>query len=377
MSHSHINDPLAALSGNTAPRVYARIDHEALRHNARAVQAAVGSEVEIIAIVKADGYGHGGPAVARTLAPFSAQFGVANLEEARAVRALVPDKDILILSPCLPEERRAVVAENFVAVVSSAAEAADYSRLGGRVHLCLDTGMGRIGIWQDEALAEAAAIAGLEIEIESISTHLPAADSDPGFTAGELEHWSVLAGKLRKIFPRAKFHALNSAASFAWPEYAADRVRPGLALYGVSPLPRYQSLLRPAMTLVAHISLVRDVGAGRGISYGRDFVTGRTMRVATLTAGYADGYPRQVSGHGAHVLVGGRRCPVLGRVTMDQFMIDVSDVPAAKAGDEAVLFGCQGQQEIPVGELADWSGTISWDIFTRLGRRVRLVHENA
>lgn len=364
------------------PRVFARVDHEALRHNARAVQAAAGDRAGIIAVVKADGYGHGGAEVARTLAPFAAQFGVANLDEARDVRAAVPHKEILVLSPSLPCERAAVVAEGFIPVVSSSAEAAEYAKLAGRsparIHLCLDTGMGRIGVWQDDALEEAKRIAAMSgVEVESISTHLPSADSDPDFTAGELELWSRIVQRLKDVFPLVKFHALNSAASFAWPGYAADRVRPGLALYGVSPLPEYQHLLVPAMALVSHITLVRDVGPGRGVSYGRDFVTDRTTRVATLAAGYADGYPRQASGRDAHVLVAGKRCPVLGRITMDQLMVDVSAVPGAREGDEAVLFGKQGQEEIPVTELASWSGTIAWDIFTRLGRRVRLVHKRA
>ncbi len=361
-------------------RCRAEIDHAALRHNAQAVRRVIGDEPGIIAVVKADGYGHGGPEVARTLAPYAAQFGVATLGEARAVRAAVPDKDILLLSPCLPAERKEAVCEGFIPVVSCVREAEDYAALGGqdpvRVHLCIDTGMGRIGVWQDEAVATASQIAALEgIEIESVSTHLPVADSDEDFTATELRAWSDLAGKLRGVLPHAKFHALNSAASLKWPEYALDRVRPGLALYGVSPLPEFQNLLRPVMTLKTHITLVRDVGPGRGISYGRDFITPGPMRVATLAMGYADGYPRQASNRGAQVLVRGRRCPLLGRITMDQFMVDVSTLPADVApGEEVVLFGKQGDGEITINEMASWAGTISWDIFTRLGRRVALVH---
>ena len=364
-------------------RCRAEVDHDALRHNAQAVRRAVGEKPGIIAVVKADGYGHGGPAVARTLAPFAVQFGVATLEEARAVRAAVPDKDSLILSPCLPCERANVVRESFIPVVSSADEAAEYAKLAGnkaaRIHLCIDTGMGRIGVWQDEAAATVKAIAGIAgVEIESISTHLPVADSDPEFTFAELERWKKLTAELRPLVPRAKFHGLNSAASLKWPEYALDRVRPGLALYGISPLPEFQKLLLPAMTLKTHITLVRNVGAGRSISYGRDFISSGPMRVATLAIGYADGYPRQASNRGAHVLVRGQRCPMLGRVTMDQFMIDVSALPAdVGAGEEVVLFGRQGSSEITVNEVASWSGTISWDILTRLGKRVKLMHRNA
>ena len=361
-------------------RIRAEVDHGALRHNAAAMRKLVGDQTGLIAVVKADGYGHGGPEVAQTLAPFAEQFGVATVGEARAVRAVVLDKDILILSPCLPDERRVVVDEGFIPVVSSTAEAKAYARLvqgkPARIHLCVDTGMGRIGVWQDDALKTAQEIAAIEgLDIESVSTHLPVADSDPAFTAEELRAWETLIGQLRAILPTAKFHALNSAGSLQRPEHAADRVRPGLALYGISPLPDFQQLLRPAMTLKTRITLVRDVGPGRGISYGRDFITAQPMRIATLAMGYADGYPRQTSNQGAQVLIRGKRCPILGRITMDHFMVDVTDLPRDVApGEEVVLFGKQGDGEITVGEVAGWAGTITWDVLTRLGKRVVVEH---
>ena len=361
-------------------RCRAEIDHDALRHNAAAIRNAIGTQPGIIAVIKADGYGHGGPEVAKTLAPFAEQFGVATLCEARAVRAVVADKDILLLSPCLPVEREEVVREGFIPVVSSAAETKAYAHLAQgkpvRMHLCIDTGMGRIGVWQDDAIKtaqEIAAIAG--IEVESISTHLPVADSDPDFTAQELTAWDQLVAQMRPILPKATFHALNSAASLERPEHAADRVRPGLALYGISPLPAFQKLLQPVMTLKTGITLVRDVGPGRGISYGRDFITAQPMRIATLAMGYADGYPRQTSNQGAQVLIRGKRCPILGRITMDHFMVDVTDLPRDVApGEEVVLFGKQGDGEITVGEVAAWAGTITWDVLTRLGKRVVVEH---
>jgi len=292
----------------------------------------------------------------------------------------VPDRDILLLSPCLPGEREAVVKEGFIPVVSSTAEAKAYAHLAQgkpvRIHLCIDTGMGRLGVWQEEALKTAQEIAAIEgVEVESVSTHLPVADSDPDFTQAELHTWEQLVAQLRPILPRAKFHALNSAASLERPQYAADRVRPGLALYGISPLPAFQKQLKPVMTLKTRITLVRDVGPGRGISYGRDFITTKPMRVATLAMGYADGYPRQTSNQGAHVLIRGKRCPILGRITMDQFIVDVTELPRDVApGEEVVLFGKQAGEEITVNEVASWAGTITWDIVTRLGKRVERIH---
>ena len=361
-------------------RIRAEIDHEALRHNAQVVRESVGDEPGLIAVVKADGYGHGGPEVAQTLAPFAAQFGVATLDEARAVRAAVPEKEILLLSPCVPAEREAAVREGFIPVVSSTAEAKAYAHWADgkpvRIHLCIDTGMGRIGVWQGDTVSTAHEIAALDqIKVESVSTHLPVADSDPDFTAAELKSWEALVAQLRPILSGAKFHALNSAASLERPQHAADRVRPGLALYGVSPLPTFQKSLQPVMTLKTRITLVRDVGPGRGISYGRDFITEKPMRIATLSMGYADGYPRQTSNKGAQVLIRGQRCPILGRITMDQFMVDVTELPRDVApGEEVVLFGRQGDDEITVGEVAAWAGTITWDVLTRLGKRVVVEH---
>ena len=364
-------------------RCWAEIDHAALRHNAQAVRASIGDGPGIIAVVKADGYGHGGPEVAKTLAPDVEQFGVATLGEARAVRAAVPQKDILILSPSLPAERAAVVKEGFIPVVSSTAEAKAYGHLSqgkpARIHLCIDTGMGRIGVWQEEALTTAKEIASIEgVEVESVSTHLPVADTDPDFTKAELQAWDELVAQLRPILPNAKFHALNSAASLERAQHAADRVRPGLALYGISPLPDFHQRLRPVMTLKTAITLVRDVGPGRGISYGRDFITAKPMRIATVAMGYADGYPRQTSNKGAQVLIRGKRCPILGRITMDQFMVDVTELPRDVApGEEVVLMGKQGEEEITVGEVASWADTITWDILTRLGQRVVLEYQNS
>ena len=364
-------------------RCWAEIDHAALRHNAQAVRASIGDGPGIIAVVKADGYGHGGPEVAKTLAPYVEQYGVATLGEARAVRAAVPQKDILILSPSLPAERAAVVKEGFIPVVSSTAEAKAYGHLSqgkpARIHLCVDTGMGRIGVWHEEALITAKEIASIEgVEVESVSTHLPVADTDPDFTKAELQAWDELVVQLRPILPKAKFHALNSAASLERAQHAADRVRPGLALYGISPLPDFHQRLRPVMTLKTAITLVRDVGPGRGISYGRDFITAKPMRIATLAMGYADGFPRQTSNKGAQVLIRGKRCPILGRITMDQFMVDVTELPRDVApGEEVVLMGKQGEEEITVGEVASWADTITWDILTRLGQRVVLEHRNS
>ena len=170
-----------------------------------------------------------------------------------------------------------------------------------------------------------------------------------------------------------KAHVLQSAGTLAFNPSAFDIVRAGIVLYGISPLPEFQNLLKPVMTWKTRICLVRDMPEGSSISYGRTFITPRKMRIATLSAGYADGYPWHLSNRGAAVLVRGQRCPLLGRVTMDLMMIDVSNVENVHVGDEVVLMGRDGSEEISCSELAEKAETITWEIVTRIGPRVRRV----
>jgi alanine racemase len=336
----------------------------------------------MMAVVKANAYGHGAPAVVRALAGRVEMFGVADVNEAREVRAHAPETPVFILGPALPSERAEVVRGGLIPAVSNVEEARAYHELAGRqrvpIHLDIDTGMGRIGIWQEEAVAAARAIMALPgVEIVGIASHLPSADEDEAFTSEQLVRFRSIVAELRALGLREPLlHVANSAGAFGFPMERREMVRAGLSLYGVSPLPSFQAKLRPVLTWKARVTLVRDVGPGRGISYGRTFMTSRSMRVATLGVGYADGYQRHLSHRGAEVLVAGHRCPLLGRVTMDQIMVDVSAVPAVQPGDEAVLLGSEGGEEISAAELAQKAGTIPWEIFTGIGRRVaRVVNE--
>jgi alanine racemase len=352
-------------------RTWAEVRLDAIVANAGAVRKAVGPDPEILAVVKANAYGHGAERVAQALAGCVDYFGVACVDEGVAVADAGPR--IMLLSPCLPAERAEAVRRGFIATVSSAIEARAFAAEGpALLNFKIDTGMGRIGCWKDDAareVAEAAAIPGATIH--SISTHLPSSDEDSAFTTGQLEGFACLRATLEPLAPHAKFHSLNSAGIFSFPIHAADIVRAGLALYGCACPGNFQGLLEPALTWKARLLTVRDMAAGRTISYGRTYVTPAPMRVASISVGYADGFPRQASGRGAHVLVGGVRCPVLGRVTMDQIVADVSHVPGAIEGDEVVLTGKQGKEEISLHELAAWSDTIAWDILTGLSPRVR------
>ncbi len=349
-------------------RTWAEISLPAIRENVRTVRKRTAPGTGIIAVIKANAYGHGATAVAAALAPEVEMFAVANSAEAREIAG--HKRDILLLSPSLPAEREAVVAGGFIATVSGAGEAAGFA--GGRVCFKIDTGMGRVGCWHDDAVTELRAIAALpDVSVHSICTHLPSADEDDTFTRGQIARFESLVRDLRAEAPGAKVHLLNTPGILRHPEHAADYVRPGLMLYGCASPEQYQAGLIPALAWKTRIILVRDVGPERSISYGRTYVTKTHTRIASLAVGYADGFPRQASGRGAHVLIGGKRCPVLGRVTMDQILADVSGVPDAQPGDEAVLIGKQGNGQISVREIAQQAGTIPWDILTGLGRRVR------
>ena len=340
----------------------------------------MGSEVALVAVIKANGYGHGLAEVARVLAEHVDLFAVANFPEAVEARAVAPKHPIVILGPALPAERAAIAASGFIASVSSYEEAAAFGAVPAdaeaMVNVVVDTGMGRMGCDEAEAVTTLGRILQLaRVKVHSVSTHLPVADEDPAFTRAELGRFANLVREMQARAPGDyKAHALLSAGVLGFHDSAFDLVRAGLMLYGISPLPEYQHLLRPAMALKARVVLVRDLPAGVAISYGRTYTTPCAMRVATVGAGYADGYPRALSNRGAEVLVGGRRCAVLGRVTMDMIVVDASSVPNVSPGDEVVLIGRQGDAEILATEVAERAGTIAWEIFTGIGMRVRRVY---
>lgn len=360
-------------------RCWAEIDQSALRHNAAVVLEKLGPDVDLLAVVKANAYGHGMVGVAKALAKEVQFFGVANLEEATILRREVA-QPIIVLGPALPEERASIAEGGFIPSISTLEEAEAFAHAAKgsavAINFVIDTGMGRMGVTQPEAIALFKKVSALpNIEIHSLSTHLPVSNEDADFTRTELGHFADLVKKLRAEFPGDyKAHVLQSAGVLTFADPPFDIVRAGLMLYGIAPLADFQKLLRPVMTWKTHIALVRDMPAGHGISYGRTFITPREMRVATLSAGYADGYPRHLSNREASVLVRGQRCALLGRVTMDLMMIDVSHVADAAVGDEVVLMGRQGNEEISAAEVAEKADTITWEITTRIGSRVRRVY---
>jgi alanine racemase len=361
----------------SAYRCWVEIDQSALRHNAAVVRERIGS-AELLAVVKADGYGHGMVGVAQALAADAQLFGVANPEEAIQLCEAVLHP-IVVLGPVLPEERSVIVERGFIPSISTFHEAQDFDRMaqGGLVSINfkIDTGMGRMGVPEAEAAEVFKKVSQLpRIKIHSVSTHLPVSNEDAEYTSEELLRFAKILKQIRAVIPGAyKAHVLQSAGMLAFADPLFDIVRAGIILYGISPLPEFQKILKPVMTWKTRIALVRDMPKGSSISYGRTFITPRKMRIATLSAGYADGYPRHLSNRDAAVLVRGQRCALVGRVTMDLMMIDVSKIDNIQVSDEVVLMGRAGTEQISCGELAERAGTITWEITTRVGSRVRRV----
>jgi alanine racemase len=363
---------------NPLHRCWAEIDLRAFQSNLAQLKERVAPEVRFAAVIKADAYGHGLPAVAVALADKIDLLAVANVAEAQEIRTAGVNTPIMILGPATPEELSVVVQERFIPTLSTAEEGRRLAALVTgeplEVHFVFDTGMGRIGLWTPEAAAEFHSLAQLpQIRVTALSSHLPVADDDPDYTVDQLKRFRAGAKQFSSALPVT---VLNSAAILRIGRTAekGDIVRTGLALYGVSPLAEFQPLFRPVLSLKTRAILVRTVAAGRDISYGRTFTTSHETKVATIAAGYGDGYPRHLSNVDAEVLIHGRRCPVLGRVTMDQIMVDVSDVPDVTFGDEVVLIGRQGTEEILASELARKAGTIAWEIFTGITKRAVRVY---
>jgi alanine racemase len=270
-----------------------------------------------------------------------------------------------------------ITERGFIPTISSLEEAEAFNRFGPvAINFKIDTGMGRMGVVEHQALAVFKKVAALpNINIHSISTHMPVSNEDVVYTRDQLVRFRNMIEQIRAEFPGSyKAHVLQSAGTLAHNSETFDIVRAGIILYGISPLPEFQKLLKPVMTWKTRICLVRDMPKGSSISYGRTFITAREMRVATLSAGYADGYPWQLSNRDAAMLVHGQRCPLLGRVTMDLMVIDVTNIDDVQVGDEVVLMGRDGNEEISCAELAEKAGTIPWEIVTRIGARVRRVY---
>ena len=368
-------------------RCWAEIDLAALERNLRLIRAALPPHMRYVAVVKADAYGHGLPQVAARLMHAGADlFAVANLAEAAALREIGPDWPILVLGALLPEAMRFAPEHDVTVTISSVEEVELLDRTAAAarrhvdVHLKIDTGMGRLGVWHENVAPVYLAIRNAPyLRLAGVFTHFSSSDDDPAFTAEQRRRFlAALETQCPGIDverERLLIHADNSAG-LDTVEHAGpfNAVRVGLLQFGIVPGAASTALLaevraEPVFSFRARVGLVKDLPAGTAVSYGGTHVLRRASRVAVLTAGYGDGIPRATSNRG-QVLIRGQRCPILGRVTMDQTIVDVTDLPDVAVGDEVVLVGRQAGAEIPLAEFSRWADTIPWETLCSVTKRV-------
>jgi alanine racemase len=376
---------------NRCYRCWTEIDLSALRENLSWIRQRIGPDVKILSVVKADAYGHGLKQIAALLMQSGTDiFGVANLAEAEAIRGVGVGWPILMLGACLPDEVEFAVRDRVMPMLSSYEEAKRFSEVAVRqratveAHLKVDTGMGRLGVAPERAKETIERIRRLPgIRIVGLCTHYSSAEDDAEFSRAQREQFVSVVRHLEAIDARVPLiHANNSAALLHEPKSIFNVVRPGLLVYGIVPagkrMPDSNAVpsVRPALSFFSRVTTVKDIKPGTPLSYGRAYVAPRPMKVATVAAGYGDGYLRAGSGR-AEVLIGGTRCPVLGRITMDQILADVTRVPETAPGAEVVLIGRQGSETITASEVAHWCGTIPWEVLTSITYRVPRIYRGA
>lgn len=367
--------------------VWAEIDLDAIAGNMIEIRRATSPSAKVMAVVKANGYGHGAVEVSRTVLAGGADWlGVARTDEGLSLREAGIEAPILVLGYLTPEQSLDVVRGRLSQAVYTRAMALDLAEtaaaagMRARIHFKIDTGMGRLGwLAGPEAVSDILDLArNRYLEPEGIFTHFAAADSaDKGYTKEQFFKFTAMIEELRRNGLEIPIkHAANSAAIMEMPETHLDLVRAGIIVYGLYPSDEVDKSLielRPVMSLKARVAFVKDVPAGFKVSYGCAHITEKSTVIATLPLGYADGYSRLLSAKGC-ALLHGRRAPVVGRVCMDQIMVDVGHIPGVKVGDEAVLIGRQGDQEITAGDVAGILGAINYEVVCMISHRVPRIY---
>ena len=365
---------------------WAEIDLAAVRHNLACVRVFLRTDVGVMGIVKADAYGHGIRRVSRVLSEEGVQYlGVATVDEALEVRDEGLDVPVLVMGSVLPEEVEPAVINDVTltlcdkALLDKLIEVAQSTQKRPRVHVMVDTGMGRIGVWREDALAFIDAVHREEwVELEGVYTHFSSAGRDKEYTTSQIASFERILGRLEEMGIDVKYrHAANSIALIDWERTHLNLVRPGILLYGIYPKRSFRDKFRlePAMSLKTRISFLKDVPPGRSLSYGRTYITESPTKIATIPIGYADGYGRILSNK-AQAIVRGVPVRVAGVVTMDQTLLNVGGIEGVAKGDEVVLIGRQGDALIPVEKLAKLAGTIPYEIVTGITKRVPRVYKN-
>ena len=369
-------------------RTWAEVDLDAIAHNMREIRRITNENAQIMAVVKADAYGHGFMETAKTLLENGAdRLAVAVLQEGKQLRSRGVDVPILILGASGPEDAEDIINFDITPNVfdyefaKALSYTAEKKEKVTKVHIKLDTGMSRIGFVVDdgdneEIINEILKVSRLPyIEIEGIFSHFATSDeSDRQYTLLQFERFMrvVKALEERGLHIPIK-HICNSAGIMMYPEMHLDMVRPGVILYGMYPsneVDKSRLDLVPAMTLKSSITLVKEVEPGRGVSYGKEYITDSITKIATVPIGYADGYLRKIAKKG-RMLVNGVKVPIIGRICMDQCMIDVTNVHNIDRGDEAIIFGHEG---ITIDDLAGWLETINYEVACVIGKRIPRIY---
>ncbi len=374
---------------NLYRRAVAEIDLDAILYNVGQMGRHIAAGAKIMAVIKADGYGHGAVPIGKELEPLDIVWGyaVATAEEAWILRRNGLEKPILVLGAVFPEQYQGLVGQEIRPTIYSLQQAEGLEEFLSRqgtslpVHVKIDTGLSRLGFQATEkAAGEVAQIAGMEhIIVEGLFTHFAKSDAkDKSMAISQMERFGAMQKMLAGYgisIPIA--HCSNSAAIIDMPEAHMDLVRAGISLYGMWPSSEVQKeniSLRPALSLKSCIVFLKELEQGRAVSYGATYETSGNQRIATIPVGYGDGYPRSLSNRG-YVLVHGRRAPISGRICMDQFMVDVTDIPEAAEGDTVTLVGTDGAETITMEGIGELSGRFNYEFACDLGKRIPRVYK--
>ena len=372
----------------TYSRVYAKIDLDAIAYNMEQMKQNIRPETKVMAVIKADGYGHGAVQIAEMMERWNYIWGfaVATLDEAVVLRTEGIQKPILVLGCVFPDQYMEMLKHEIRMNIYTEEMAESISRMAARegktayMHIKLDTGMSRLGFGINEQSAETIKrISKMpNVNMEGIFTHFTKADEkDKSFTKIQIQEFVWMTERLKEKNVRFTYeHCSNSAGIIDVPEANFDIVRAGISTYGLYPseeVDKTNVKLKPALALKSHVAFVKEIESGTPVSYGGTFVAKEKMKIATIPVGYADGYPRSLSNKG-YVLIRGKKAPILGRVCMDQFMVDVTQIEGVSFGDKVTMIGKDGNEILPVEVLSELSGRFNYEFVCDLGKRIPRVY---
>lgn len=372
----------------TYSRVYAKIDLDAIAYNMEQMKQSIKPDTKVMAVIKADGYGHGAVQIAEMMERWDYIWGfaVATLDEAVVLRTEGIKKPILVLGCVFPDQYMEMLKHDIRMNIYTEEMAESISRMAARegktayMHIKLDTGMSRLGFGIHEQSVETIKRISemANVNMEGIFTHFAKADeTDKSFTKKQMEEFLWMTERLRERGVCFTYeHCSNSAAIIDVPEANFDIVRAGISTYGLYPseeVDKARVKLKPALALKSHVAFVKEIEAGTPVSYGGMFIAEKKMKIATIPVGYADGYPRSLSNKG-YVLIRGKKAPILGRVCMDQFMVDVTEIEGVSFGDKVTMIGRDGNEVLPVEVLSELSGRFNYEFICDLGKRIPRVY---